>query len=78
MIRLLVIGEEEREAAHKVALYAAFPENHYRPGPGAAVPGDNPNFVVMLGSFRCVFTFTVVEKVLYRSVARKPRPSGRG
>ena len=57
-MRVLIITDEEREAAHKVALYAALPEHHYKPGPGVKPPGDNPNHVVVFNSFKCVFSFT--------------------
>jgi len=57
-LRVLVIGPKEREAAHKLVEFAARPENHYRPGPDAFIPGDNPKFVLRLTDLRCVFTFT--------------------
>lgn len=60
-LRMLIISEAEKEAAHKVAEFAARPENHYRPGPSVKPPGDDPRFVLRLGvanDFRCVFSFT--------------------
>lgn len=61
-LRPLVISETERAAAHKLAEFAARPENHYKPGKTPFVPGDNPNYVLNLWSYRCVFTFTVDPK----------------
>lgn len=62
MTRALLLGPREREAAHAVALFAARPENHYRPGPGATPPGLIAKHCLRLGvrsDFRCVFSFTV-------------------
>jgi hypothetical protein len=56
--RILVINDEVREAARQLVEFASKPENVYHPGPGATVPGDNPNFVLQLGDYRCVFTIT--------------------
>jgi hypothetical protein len=76
-MRVLIITDEEREAAHKVALFAAQPENHYRPGPQAKVPGDDSRHVLNINSFRCVFTYTKSpEHGLFRHLSISiPTPS---
>jgi hypothetical protein len=62
VLRLLVISDAEKAAAHKLAEFAALPENHYKPGKTPFIPGDNPNYVLNLWTYRCVFTFTVDTK----------------
>lgn len=58
-MRVLVIGNKEREAAQKLVEFASKPENHYVPGPEVKwVPGDHPEYVLHLGDYRCVFTIT--------------------
>jgi hypothetical protein len=45
------------EAKAKVARVVEYAEAHHHI-PGEFVPGDNPNFVTTLDTYRCVFTFT--------------------
>lgn len=66
MMRVLVIGEAEKEAAKRLVEYAEKPENHYKPGPDAKVPGDDPSYVLQLYDFRCVFTITESKDGVWR------------
>jgi hypothetical protein len=74
MLRILVIGEAEKEAASRLVAFAERPENHYKPpapndtAPGPA-PGDNPNFVVRFLDYRCVFTITETPQGIFRHLS---------
>jgi hypothetical protein len=71
-MRVLLISEAEKRAAHKVALYAALPEHHYRPGPGATAPGEIAGHCLrlgLMGDFRCVFSYTASDGGLYRHLS---------
>ncbi len=68
-MRVLIVSEAEKEAAHKVALYAALPEHHYKPGPGVPSPGDNPNHTVRFNTFTAVFSFTKFPPGLFRHLS---------
>jgi hypothetical protein len=73
-MRVLVVGEEEREAARKLAEFAAKPENHYSPRKDTWLPGDDPRFVLYLTDYRCVFSYTKL-KGLYRHLSVSIRGS---
>jgi hypothetical protein len=70
-IRALVIDAAARAAVQKIVDFAAKPENWYKPGPNCKPPGDDPNYVVRLDTYRCVFTFTEDPntKVLFRHLS---------
>jgi hypothetical protein len=59
-MRALVIDEEAKAKAARVVAYAR--AHPYDPNRGTdsavAIPGENPQHVVELNSFRCVFTHT--------------------
>lgn len=55
-MRPLIIDDAARAKIARVVAYAM--DHPYRPGPGAITPGDNPNFVANLSTYRAVFTFT--------------------
>ncbi len=42
--------------------FARKPENLYRPGPDALVPGDSPNHVIVTGEFKIVFSLSYSEE----------------
>ncbi len=69
MLRALVIGNAEREAAKALVEFTTQPENHYKPGPGAKVPGDDPRYVAHFGTYRCVFTITEMPDGLWRHLS---------
>jgi hypothetical protein len=66
---VLIIGEAQKEAARRLFEFAMRPENHYKPGPGVGVPGDDPNYVLQLFSYRCVFTITESASGVYKHLS---------
>lgn len=68
-MRILDLGPENREKAGKLAEFASRPENHYVVGDSAFIPGDRPEYVVVLGTVRCVFTMTRANGKLYRHLS---------
>jgi hypothetical protein len=57
-MRALIIDEEARA---KVAAVEAFADcNWYRPGMSETVPGDDPRHTITLGTYRCVFSYTLM------------------
>jgi hypothetical protein len=70
-MRPLVIDEGARAAVGKVVAHALERENYYEPGqsPGQA-PGDDARHVVLLNTYRCVFSITKdPEGKLYRHLS---------
>jgi hypothetical protein len=65
---ILIIDDQSRQRVQRLAEFALSPENHYRPG-GGIVPGDDSRFVIMLGSYRCVFTYTRLSSGLFRHLS---------
>ena len=66
MARPLIIDDAAKAKVAKVVAYAM--DHPYRPGD--PTPGDNPNFVVMLDTYRCVFTFTrMADEKVYRHLS---------
>lgn len=65
MIRALVIDEAARAQARRVIEHAK--AHPYRPGD--PVPGDNPDFVAQLGSYRAVFTYTKSDGTTFRHLS---------
>jgi hypothetical protein len=74
-MRILVIGEAEKEAASRLVAFAERPENRYKPGPrddtgpGDKVPGDDPNYRLQLWDYRCVFTITETPQGVFRHLS---------
>jgi len=70
-IRALVINEAAKAAVQKIVNFAIQPDNWYRPTPNCKPPGDDPNYVVHLDTYRCVFTLTEDPntKVLFRHLS---------
>lgn len=78
-LRVLELGDASRQRAHEVALYAARPENWYRPRVSQWVPGDRPEHVADLGDFRCAFSYSVTQGRLHRHLSISTRtPTGPG
>jgi len=69
MLRVLVIGDAEREAVNRLVAWAMEPANYYRIGPDAKIPGTNPKYVIRLNDFRCVFTITDNGEMLWRHLS---------
>ncbi len=75
MLRVLVIGEAEKEAAAKLVAFATKPENFYSPfakqnaDAVVKIPGNDPNHVLQLGDYRCVFTITITPSGKFRHLS---------
>jgi hypothetical protein len=67
--RLLIIGNAEREAAQRLVEYASKPENIYYPGQGVRVPGNDPNHTLQLMDFRCVFSYTGMDGMVWKHLS---------
>lgn len=78
-LRVLIIDEEFKRKVSEVLAYACLPENIYRPGPDAKIPGDDPRHLLMTGDYKIVFSLTYIsaEDTTYRhfsiSVANRSR-----
>jgi hypothetical protein len=57
-VRPLVIDDNAKAAVAEVVAYAMQPENYYEPGVSNQPPGDDPRHVVLLNTYRCVFSIT--------------------
>jgi hypothetical protein len=71
MTRALVVDDEAKEKVKVTLLYA---KHHvYEPSLLSSVseisPGDDPGHVVMLNTFRCVFSYTRFSSKLYRHLS---------
>lgn len=80
-MRVLLIDDAARAKVDKVVAYAM--DHPYRPGPGKRPPGDDPEHVVHLDTYRAVFTYTHAQGSMYRHLAmvamggsRRPRGNG--
>jgi hypothetical protein len=76
-MRALVLDDE---AIQKVAQVMAYARQHvFYPDSATYVPGDNPEHVCELNTYRCVFTYTNTDSKLYRhlsiSIPSKDYPS---
>jgi hypothetical protein len=78
-LSFLLLSGDGQARAHEVALYAAQPAHWYRPGVTSFVPGDRPEYVARIDSYRCVFTYTVAEGSLWRhlSISLSSRAAGK-
>lgn len=64
-MRPLII--DDRAKAEVARVHAHAEANPYFPG--QATPGDNPQFVAKLGTYRVVFTFTHADQMVYRDLS---------
>lgn len=56
-MRVLIIGPDERKAIQDLVEFASKPENLVVPGVTRFVPGDRPEFVIVIPhEYRCVFS----------------------
>lgn len=67
-LRILIIDDELKRKVSEVLAYACLPENLYRPGLDAKIPGDDPKHVVITGDYKIVFSLTYIraEDTTYR------------
>lgn len=59
MAAVFILGKKTRRQLSELAARAAVPANWYRPGPGAAVPGDLAKYTEYIGTCRIAFSWTV-------------------
>lgn len=64
--RILTLSDEVKEKAAALAEFASRRENWYFGGESDFVPGDNPDYVLRMNDYRCVFTYTLADSKLYR------------
>ena len=91
MMRVLVISPEVAQSVQRIVDFASDRSNWYHPSAGdtrrpsrsRVVPGDDPRHVLMLDTYRCVFSFTAMDNKVYRHLSvsvpaegeRRPLPS---
>ncbi len=68
-MRVLVIDTVTKEAVRKVVDFASKEANWYNPLKEGPIPGNNPNHCVYLNKYRCVFSLTKMEDVIYRHLS---------
>jgi hypothetical protein len=57
-MRLLAINDETRAAVAEVVAHAMHEQHYYEPGISNQPPGDDPRHIVLLNTYRCVFSIT--------------------
>ena len=57
-MRVLIIDSYATEAAAKIVEFSSRPENLYRPGATAKIPGDMKEHYLVLGDYKIVFSLT--------------------
>lgn len=73
---VLLISPEIRKRAAEIAAFCMRPENWYRPGPNATVPGDMPEHVLSVPPWtRVVFSWTLHDRELFRHLSVSNGPS---
>lgn len=78
-MRMLVIDEAAKAKARAVCEYAERPENWYDitgSDRQLLIPGNNPQHVIRLDTFRCVFSITKSPDGLYRHLSISVPSSG--
>lgn len=70
-MRILIIDDYAKSTAAKVVEFASRPENLYRPGSAAKIPGDTKEHILQLGDYRIVFSLTKdpVSSEVYRHIS---------
>lgn len=68
-LRPLFLTPDNKEKAAKVIAFAERPENWYHAGGSSWVPGDRPDFVARIDTYRCVYTHTVSQGKHYRHLS---------
>lgn len=65
----LILCEHHKRRAQEMATFAARAENWYCPEDPAYVPGDRDDHVAIFDSYRCVFSYTLRQGVLFRHLS---------
>jgi len=69
-MRVLTIDDDQRTAIKHLVNFARQPDAWYKPGRSRWIPGDNPQYVLHVDSYRCVFTYTLMlEGTVYRHLS---------
>jgi hypothetical protein len=68
-MRALIIDQKAKQKVSRLLQFASKEQNWYRPDETLIPPGDNPDFVIHLNSFRCVFTYTFSNDELFRHLS---------
>jgi len=70
-MRLLLINDEVKTRVSEVVAFALERQNVYRPGPTSVIPGNDPRYIVTMGSYRVVFSLTEIphEGKLYKHLS---------
>lgn len=63
-MNILFLTKDTEARAKEIAVYAAKPGNWYRPGETLTLPGEHPEYVLVSGTIRAVFTWTRATKSL--------------
>lgn len=66
-MRPLIIDGKARAKVAKVLAHAE--KHHYYPEKLPLPPGNDPNFVTHLSTYRCVFSFTHIKGHIYRHLS---------
>jgi hypothetical protein len=68
-MRALLIDDETRAKVQRVLDYALDPKHWYRPSKDSRIPGDDERFIARLNTFRCVFTVTENQGMIFRHLS---------
>lgn len=66
-MRALVIDDAVQARVREILEHSA--GNWYRPGKSENPPGEDPRHVVMLNTYRCVFSYTDIHDCLWRHLS---------
>lgn len=69
LMRPLLLTSENKDKATRVLVFAEKTENWYHHPGSPWVPGDHPEFVAIIDTYRCVYTHTVYRGTHYRHLS---------
>jgi hypothetical protein len=75
-VSVLAINDETRAEVKRVVDFASESAHYFHPREHKFIPGDRPEYIANLQSYRCVFTLSVDEGHFYRHLTvslRKPK-----
>lgn len=68
-LRPLVIGPEEKQRVEHLIAFASDRDHWFYPGKSDWTPGDMPEYVLDLWTYRCVFTWSVMGETVGRQLS---------
>jgi len=68
-MKALIFDETNKQKVEKLLEFANRPENYYVIGTTSFIPGDRPEYVAQINDYRCVFTMTKDEGLIYRHLS---------